>query len=159
MMVRPVHINIILEFPKMQGSFARFRWCARCQVLYVWWHERWASGVSLKRAFRNTYFRSLVHFSQKLWLQPDKGNFAPCILPCKIGGSQNLMIFEQTTLSNICLSKKMYHKSALHFWKFQKCWVVYVTNVTLGVLLEYCSFINFWEAPILQGRIHGAKLP
>ena len=41
--------------------------------------------------FRNTYFRSLVHSSQKLWPQPDKGNFAACILPCKIGGTQNLM--------------------------------------------------------------------
>ena len=33
------------------------------------------------------------------------------------------------------------------------------TNVTLGVLLKYRSFIKFWEPPILQGRIHGAKLP
>merc|ERR1712218_757306 len=41
--------------------------------------------------FRNAYFRSLVHSSQKLWSKPDEGNFAPCILPCKIGGSQNLM--------------------------------------------------------------------
>ena len=41
--------------------------------------------------FRNDYFRSLVHSSQKLWPKPDSGNFAPCILPCKIGGSQNLM--------------------------------------------------------------------
>ena len=28
---------------------------------------------------------------QVKWPQPDKGNFAPCILPCKIGGSQNIM--------------------------------------------------------------------
>ena len=56
--------------------FVRFRWCARCQVpapgtwifrcqvLCVRWHERWASGVSLKRIikmqFRNAYFRLLV---------------------------------------------------------------------------------------------------
>ena len=33
------------------------------------------------------------------------------------------------------------------------------TNVTLGVLLKYRSFIKFWEPPILQGRIHGTKLP
>ena len=39
--------------------------------------------------FRNAYFRSLVHSSRKLWPKPD--NFAPFILPCKIGGSQNLM--------------------------------------------------------------------
>ena len=36
--------------------------------------------------FRNAYFRSLVHSSQKLWPQ-----LHPCILPCKIGDSQNLM--------------------------------------------------------------------
>ena len=33
------------------------------------------------------------------------------------------------------------------------------TNVRKGVLLKYRSFIKFWEPPILQGRIHGAKLP
>ena len=33
------------------------------------------------------------------------------------------------------------------------------TNVRKGVLLKYCSFIKFWEPPILLGRIHGAKLP
>ena len=26
---------------------------------------------------------------QKSWLKPDSDNFAPCILTCKIGGSQN----------------------------------------------------------------------
>ena len=58
-------------------------------------HLNLASGVSLKRALkmqvRNAYFRLLVHSSQKLCPKPDSGNFAPCILPCKIGGSQNLM--------------------------------------------------------------------
>ena len=48
---------------------------ARCQVLCVRWHERWASGVSLKRVikmqFGNAYFRSLVHSTQKLWSKPD----------------------------------------------------------------------------------------
>ena len=33
------------------------------------------------------------------------------------------------------------------------------TNIRKGVLLKYRSFIKFWETPILQGRIHGAKLP
>ena len=33
------------------------------------------------------------------------------------------------------------------------------TNVTFGVLLKYRSFIEFWEPPILQGRIQGAELP
>ena len=27
------------------------------------------------------------------------------------------------------------------------------------LLLKYLSFHKFWETPILQGRIHGAKLP
>ena len=64
-------------------------------VLCAMWYERWASGESLKSVFnmqfRNAYFRSLVHSSQKLWHKPDEGNHAPSILPCKIGGSQNLM--------------------------------------------------------------------
>ena len=34
-----------------------------------------------------------------------------------------------------------------------------LTNITLGVLLKYRSFIKFWEPPILQGRIHGTELP
>ena len=58
-------------------------------------HERWASRVSLKRIikmqFRNAYFRLLVHSNRKLWPKPVKGIFSPCILLCKIGGSQNLM--------------------------------------------------------------------
>ena len=33
------------------------------------------------------------------------------------------------------------------------------TNVRKGVLLNYRSFIKFWEPPIFQGRIHGAELP
>ena len=57
-------------------------------------HLNLASGVSLKRALkmqvRNAYFRLLVHSSQKLCPKPDSGNFAPCILPCKKGGSLNL---------------------------------------------------------------------
>ena len=80
------------QHPPWPGSGT---WIFKCQVFCVRWHERWASGVSLKRVikmqFRNDYFRSLVHSSQKLWPKPDSGNFAPCILPCKIGGSQNLM--------------------------------------------------------------------
>ena len=44
-----------------------------------------------KMRFRNAYFRSLVHSSQKLWPKPDKGISAPRIQPCKTGGSQNLM--------------------------------------------------------------------
>ena len=53
-------------------------------------------GLS-KMQFRNAIFRSLVHSSQKLWPKPDSVNFAPCILLCKTGGSQNLgAICEQT---------------------------------------------------------------
>ena len=59
------------------------------------WQERWVSGVSLERAlkmqFRNAYFRSLVHCSKKLWPKANSGNSVPFILPCKIGGSWNLM--------------------------------------------------------------------
>ena len=33
------------------------------------------------------------------------------------------------------------------------------TKVSKGVLLRYRSVIKFWESPILQGRMHGAKLP
>ena len=88
-------LDSILKALFRDTPLATFRWCARCQVLCLRWHERWASGVSRKRIikmqFRNTYFRSLVHSSQKLWPKPDKGNFSPCILPCKIIGSQNLM--------------------------------------------------------------------
>ena len=58
-------------------------------------HQNLASGVCLKRAFkmqfRKAYFRSLVHPSRKLWPKPNSGNSVPCILPCKIGDSWNLM--------------------------------------------------------------------
>ena len=58
-------------------------------------YQNLASGVCLKRAFkmqfRKAYFTSLVHPSRKLWLKPNSGNSVPCILPCKIGGSWNLM--------------------------------------------------------------------
>ena len=118
-------LNCILKTLFRDTPLARFRWCARCQVpapgtwifrcqvLCVRWHERWASGVSLKRAFkmqfRNAYFKSLVHSSQKLWPKPDWGNFAPCSalknrwFPELNEGA----IFEQNTVSKICLSIKM----------------------------------------------------
>ena len=70
-------------------------WISRCKVLCARWRERWERGVSLKRAlkmqFRNDYFRSLVHSSRKLWPKLNSDNSVPCILPCKIGGLQNLM--------------------------------------------------------------------
>ena len=59
------------------------RVCAICAFFFL--------KRAFKMQFRNTYFRSLVHPSQKLWPKPDQGNFSPCILPCKIGGSQNLL--------------------------------------------------------------------
>ena len=40
---------------------------------------------------RKAYFRSLVHPSAKLWPKPNSGNSVSCILPCKTGGSGNLM--------------------------------------------------------------------
>ena len=73
MCIRPVHTNIVLEFPKMQGHL-------KIQVLgagtwHLAHHLNLVSGVSLKRAFkmqfRNAYFRSLVHSSRKLWPKPD----------------------------------------------------------------------------------------
>ena len=105
--VMSMQLSYILKALFMDTQLARFRWCARCQVpapgtwifrcqvLCVRWHERWASGVSLKRVIkmqlRNAYFRSLVHSSWKLWPKPNSDNSVPCILPCKIGGSWNLM--------------------------------------------------------------------
>ena len=60
------------QHPPWPGSGT---WIFKCQVFCVRWHERWASGVSLKRVikmqFGNAYFRSLVHSSQKLWSKPD----------------------------------------------------------------------------------------
>ena len=77
-------------------------WISRCQVHCARWHLWWARGLSLKRAnkmqFRNAYFRWLVHSSRKVWIKPYLGNSVPCILPCKIGGSWNLM-------KERCLSK------------------------------------------------------
>ena len=49
------------QHPPWPGSGT---WIFKCQVFCVRWHERWASGVSLKRVikmqFRNAYFRLLV---------------------------------------------------------------------------------------------------
>ena len=76
---RPVHKNLFLAlhvtWHRPPGT-----WKSRCQVPAPGtWHLahdlNLASGVSLKRAFkmqfRNAYFRSLVHPSQKLWPKPD----------------------------------------------------------------------------------------
>ena len=101
-------------------------WISRYQVLCARWQERWASGVSLKRAlkmqFRNAYFRLLVHPSRKLWPKPNLGNSVPCILPCKIGGSWNLMkdlylstasfltiVYLSKCNKNLLLSQKRHH--------------------------------------------------
>ena len=54
------------------------------QVGYPW--------KRLSKCSSEMYFsRSLVHSSRKLWQKPNSGNSVPCILPCKIGGSWNLM--------------------------------------------------------------------
>ena len=113
--LKQAFLNSILKALFRDTSFARFWWCARChvpapgawismcQVLCARCHKRWASGASLKRAFkmqfRNAYSRSLVPSSQKVWPKPDFGSFAPCTLPCKIGGSQNLT--KERYLSNV----------------------------------------------------------
>ena len=72
-----------------------------------------STGVCLKRAFKiqfsKAYFRSPVHPSRKLWQKPNSGNSVPCILPCKICGSWNLMkerYFSKTPfLTSVYLSK------------------------------------------------------
>ena len=46
---------------------------------------KWA----FKMQFRNAYFRSLVHSGRKFWPKPNSGDFASCVLPCKIGGAWN----------------------------------------------------------------------
>ena len=35
---------------------------------------------TMKKHFRNAFFRSLAHSRQKLWPKPDSDNLAPCIL-------------------------------------------------------------------------------
>ena len=49
------------------------------------------------------------------------------------------------------------------FWNFQKCRAVlcYILIDKQMLHQSFCSNIapSFWEPPILQGRIHGAKLP
>ena len=55
-------------------------------------------------------------------------------------------------IKNIFLEvPKMQGNFVLHFDK--------QTNARKCVLLKYRSLIKFWEPPILQGGIHGAKLP
>ena len=50
-----------------------------------------------EKSFQNAVQRSLIQVasapqcSRKLWTKPNSGNSVPCILPCKIGGSWNLM--------------------------------------------------------------------
>ena len=66
--------------------------------------------------FRNAYFRSLVHSSQKLWSKLVEASLLDVFcLKLRKGA-----IFEQNTLSKICLSVKMSQKFAWRFWKFQE---------------------------------------
>ena len=58
-------------------------------------------------------------------------------------------IFEQNTFSNICLSIKMEHKSASHFWKFQK-------NV---FMMLHCSFREKRELQSLALQLLRLQLP
>ena len=80
------------------------------------------TGKALKMQFRNAYFRLLVHPSRKLWPKPNSGNSVPCILPCKICGSWNLMkdlylstasfltiVYLSKCNKNLLLSQKRHH--------------------------------------------------
>ena len=68
--------------------------------------------------FRNAYFRSLVHSSQKLWSKLVEASLLDVFcLKLRKGA-----IFEQNTLSKICTSVKM--RFAWHFWKFQETFEV-----------------------------------
>ena len=61
-----------------------------------------------------------------------------------------------------CTLDQLIRTLFLEFSKMPSSFVLHVdrfTNVRKGVLLKYRSFIKFWEPPILQGRIHGAKIP
>ena len=65
-------------------------WISRCQVtLKV---GKW--GIP-EKGFQNANQKCLFQVASalkwQLWPKPSSGNFAPCILPCKIGGSWNLM--------------------------------------------------------------------
>ena len=76
------------------------------------------------------------------------------------------IIFDNNETDDLQISKRVYtrpvHKNFfLEFPKYPGRFMLHFdiqTNVRKGVLLKYRSFIKFWEPPILQVRIHGAKL-
>ena len=52
---------------------------------------KWGSPEkSFQNAVQKCLFQISSALQSKVMAQPDKVNFAPCILPCSIGGSQNL---------------------------------------------------------------------
>ena len=51
----------------------------------------WQVAGARCRHLAPEFLRSLGQSSRKLWPKPNSGNSVPCILPCKIGGSWNLM--------------------------------------------------------------------
>ena len=70
--------------------------------------------------FRNAYFRSLVHSSQKLWFKLVEATLLDVFcLKLRKGA-----IFEQNILSKICTSVKMSQRFAWHFWRFQETFEV-----------------------------------
>ena len=78
-------IRTFLEFPNVKSK-SRWHFMDNKHMLetVVTWlcspPQFWAPPIS----------KGKRHSRQKLWPQPDKRNFVPCILPCKIGGTQNL---------------------------------------------------------------------
>ena len=76
--------------------------------------------------------------------------------------SQNLFLSRKVVVEMRVCTRPVHKNLFLEFPKMPGSFELHLdkkTNVTLGVLLKYRSFIKFWEPPILQGRIHGAKLP
>ena len=94
--------------------------------------------------FRNAYFSLLVHSSRKLWPKPD--NFAPFILPCKIGGSQNLMkerYLSKTPFLTFVYLSKCNIKLPGYFGNSKKRFL------WTGLLYTFSSIVNYMHATIL----------
>ena len=126
-------------------------WISRCQVLCARWQERWVKGASLKRSFkmqfRIAYYRSLVYSSPKLWPKSNSGNSVPCILPCKIGGSWNLMK-EQYLSKTPCLTfvylSKCNIKLPGYFGNSKK-------RFLWTSLMQMINVLLFWNCELKEG--------
>ena len=61
-----------------------------------------------------------MHSSQKLWPAPDSGEFAPCILPFKIGGSQKERHLSKTPFLTFAYLSKVDTELHGFFGNYQK---------------------------------------